>query len=252
MAEVVSSPLRQRIVREVVTHYALVVLFEGTDVEGNERAFQEITDAIREVDTHLSSMPKPISRGAAALRIRRDEAEDDRVLLWSVDPDRAETAMPRAVVLYGRARRLGPVLRGDEISRDVIVRILAVIGADCECGLDPELIRGMPLPVTWHRTTRDQVADELGFDPESPMVKTEISQILRLRSRLWPEPAGSTGNRGAAGKVDDFPVPFVEDIEAQEREDARLRRFVYVSTVTAVVILAAGAVLMIRARRRVL
>ncbi len=250
VARVVSSPLRRRIVGKVASSYALVLLFEGSDPERNERAFQVIRDAVGELDRQLEFMPKPIARGPATLRIPPDEASSDRLLLWSLDPNWSDTVEPRAVVLYGRARQLGPVLSGDAINKDLIFRILAVVGADCECGLDPRVLRGTPLPVIWDRGIQGQVAEELGFDPESPMVKLEVSQILRLRSRLWPEAADSSSAHGASAATDDFPVPFVEDMEAEERARPLVRKLAYQLGFLALVIFAGGAAVMVWARRR--
>ena len=47
------------------------------------------------------------------------------------------------------------------------------------------------------------MVEEIPFDP---MVKIEVSQILKLRSTLYPMVASS-----APTSIDDLPVPFVED-----------------------------------------
>jgi hypothetical protein len=55
------------------------------------------------------------------------------------------------------------------------------------------------------------VAANLGFDPDNPMVMTEVSQILKLRASLYPWSFSKRLDKPAA--LYDLPVPFVEDTE---------------------------------------
>ncbi|MCK5457743.1 MAG: hypothetical protein KAI45_11500, partial [Melioribacteraceae bacterium] len=87
---------------------------------------------------------------------------------------------PQVAILYGRGRRIGPVLRGKEIGKDNIFSLLAIIGADCECGLDRSVMLGKMIPLRWEKEIQIELAEQLGFDVENPMIKSEMSQILSL------------------------------------------------------------------------
>ena len=50
--------------------------------------------------------------------------------------------------------------------------------SDLECDLDRRWMHGNMLPVRWDKTIQNQIAQQLGFDPENPVVKMEISQIV--------------------------------------------------------------------------
>jgi hypothetical protein len=48
---------------------------------------------------------------------------------------------------------------------------------DCGCTTDPRLLVGKAIPLAWGSALQAALVTELGFDPESPMVKAEVSQI---------------------------------------------------------------------------
>jgi hypothetical protein len=81
-------------------------------------------------------------------------------------------------VLIGRGRRLGPTLKGDEITAGKLQQILAVAGQDCECDLDRSWMQGPMIPVRWGPERQQSAYNNLGFDPDNPLVKAEISRIL--------------------------------------------------------------------------
>jgi len=216
----VDSPLRERIVEGTAKHYAVVLFIEGTDPERNRSALHSISRAIEEINDHLDFLPKPVARGPVAIPLGEKEREAEKVLLWSLGMAGSPQQEPSAAVIYGKARWIGPLLRGADITVESVLRILAVIGSDCECGTDPRILRGIPLPVRWGKSVQDQLVWELGFDPENPMVKVEVSQILRLRSRLFSD-LSVTYNRSSG--VDDLPVPFVEDSVRTETHSSPFR-----------------------------
>jgi len=248
-----SSPLRDQLVRQLASSYAVVLLLESTDAEANKRARQAIRRACEDIERQMKFMPKPIARGPVLVALRPDVFPDERILLWSLGMAGESLHEPRAAVLYGRARWIGPVLTGDDINERILFNILSVVGADCECGLDPILIRGTILPIKWSREVQAQVAEELGFDPENPMVKLEVSQILRMKASLYPD-AWANPNRSAltVDDLDDLPVPFVEDMPSREelaRENPVVRNLLYLGGALAVLVLIVGAFILLRAAR---
>jgi hypothetical protein len=206
ISQVVDSQLRTSLMVQLSRAYGVVLLIEGEEAAANAQAEEVVEEAISEIESQMKFMPKPISHGPVSVTLSRDSFSDERFLTWSLGLQPEDLVEPHVAVLYGKGRWIGPLLRGSEIEPQILVNILSVIGADCECGLDPRLIRGTALPVRWDRTRQDEVAEDLGFDPENPMIKIEVSQILKLRGRLHP-----TVPSGPPPSLDDLPVPFVED-----------------------------------------
>ncbi len=208
LREVVDSPLRQRIVQRLARTYGIVLFIEGPDAEANRKACVAAEAAIKAVERQMRFMPKPIARGPSLLTLEYGSRDREDMLLWSLGLGPGSPVAPCAAVLYGRARRIGPLLKGDEITEQVLYNILAVVGADCECGIDPRLIRGTALPAQWNRDAQAAVAAELGYDPDNPVVVAEVSQIMRMRALLYPW-AGE--RERSAPSAYDLKVPFVED-----------------------------------------
>ncbi|UCF38023.1 MAG: hypothetical protein JSU96_03950 [Acidobacteriota bacterium] len=184
LARVADSPIRSRITEGLATSFGVVLFVEGDDLGENRRVEMTVAQALSAVEAELEYFPKPIRQGPIMIRLTQSELESDPVLMWSLHLDSHALQDPVLAVLYGRGRWIGPLMTGREIQLDLLTQILFVIGADCECGLDPRLIRGTAIPISWNREMRDLVARDLGFDPDNPLVRIEVGQILRTNKRL--------------------------------------------------------------------
>jgi hypothetical protein len=107
-----------------------------------------------------------------------DSFSQEKILLWSLGLKERELGKPFVTALYGRGRQIGPLLESEKITRDRLFNILSVVGADCSCELDRNWIKGPMIPLKWEEKIQSKLAKLLGFDPENPMVKMEVSQIL--------------------------------------------------------------------------
>ena len=134
----------------------------------------------------MDAMPKASGQPPTILELPFARRSEEKVLLWSLGIDQKDP-QPSAVVLYGRGRMMGTVLKGLDISDNKLDHYLSMIGLDCECGLDRRWMTGQRVPIRWDQNTQHQVAQALEFDPENPMVKMEISRIL------GKGPSGNTG-----------------------------------------------------------
>ena len=115
---------------------------------------------------------------------------------------------PQAVVLMGRGRRVGEMLRGGLITRTALQEALAVIGQDCECGLDRVWMQGERFPLAWGQSEKKASFLELGFDPDNPKVKAEISRIIARGPNSRP-----SGNpQSASDNFDQLALGYSEDI----------------------------------------
>jgi hypothetical protein len=90
---------------------------------------------------------------------------------------------------------------------------MRLIGMDCECGVDLSTMKGPPIPLKWDEETQDLASMALGFDPENPMVKLEVSQILSLE-RDGPSPETLFGKDPLFGYSE-------EEIELDEPEEPK-------------------------------
>lgn len=178
LARVVESPRRRDLVDVLLSSYGAVVLALGTDEASNAAARDAVDGARADLDAIFDAMPKAVGDPPVVVEISAQERADEAALLWSLGIEPAAAAQPAAAVLMGRARRVGPPLRGAEITRAALFGVLAIVGQSCECDLDRSWMQGRRVPLRWGADTRARAVAALGFDPESPLVRAEIAGIL--------------------------------------------------------------------------
>ncbi|MCK4629064.1 MAG: hypothetical protein KAT56_08665 [Sedimentisphaerales bacterium] len=202
---IVSSPLRKQLVKQLPKSFAVVVLIDGPQEQDNKAARQVATESIGVITEQMSFMPKPIFHPPAMMEVDSKSIADEKILLWSLglDIDKDPNTITVAV-LYGRAKRIGPLLRGEQVNEYNLTTILSIVGADCECGLDRSWILGMPTPIKWDEQAQNIVAKNLGFDPENPMIKMEVSRIIRIGSLY------SRGLQAPSSSLPDMPFGYQE------------------------------------------
>jgi hypothetical protein len=174
-----SSPARKIILKNIPYSHAMVLLFAGADREQTDIAREVIRRAVEQIDPVLPLMPKPAEKPPRLIEIPVSQRNAEKVLLWSLGlPENFDD--PYAVILYGRGRQIGPVLRGIRITGEAIYNILLLVGADCECEMDRSYLLGPMIPLSWPETVRLQIARTLGFDPENPAVKMDMCRIAKI------------------------------------------------------------------------
>jgi len=264
--DILLSPKREEIVQQVSKTFGAVLLIEGTDAEQNKRAKAAASGAIEKVSTQMEWMPKSIAHPPVLLTIDSESLSREKILLWSLGLDAEKVNEPYAVVLYGRARWIGPLFKGEEITEAYLANVLFVIGADCECGFDYRWLQGTMLPVRWDEKAQARVAESLGFDPENPMVKMEMSRIIgrgfpsypgvpfgyqefvigtesvNEPEQILPAPAQNTASPAAAESVSD------ESVLAESKPV--LQKPLFFIAGLAVLIIAVGLFIVFRAARR--
>ncbi len=190
----ISSPRREELLHYLLRGHSVIMLVDGPDATENQRAISWIEDAIARVHDALPTMAKPIELPPRMIRLSPEEAKRETVLLWSLGVDLAhnvrtgETPVAQIALLFGRGRKLGPVLRIPGSRQQDLWRSLGVVGSDCECGLDRSWMQGPMIPHVWSTEDEDEAVAALGFDPGNPLVKAEISRIL-ARSPLQSKQA---------------------------------------------------------------
>jgi len=268
----VVSPKRLEILDSVVKSYCVVLLIHGRDAGSNRKAEKAILDSISEIKKTMNQMTESIEEPPRLITITQELLRQEKVLLWSLGLNENEISDPCSAVIYGRGRMIGPLLRGDEIKSKNLVSILSLIGASCECGLDRKWMLGVMLPLRWGEGRQHKVLKALGFDAENPMVKTEISQILSIDS------ASDTLGEVSIDQLSDHVSNLLEEYREQavrleenaseatlspaqlrgltssdDRKSIQgkvLRKILYSATGIIFLILSAGMLILLKARRR--
>jgi len=173
------SPTRRQILEKAADNYAVVLLIEGPQPARNAAAREAISDAISYVGEQLGFLPKAIAKGPEMVVLDRSSLTREGILLWTLGLAPEDVNEPCAAVFYGRGRWIGPLFKGELLTDANLLRVLSIIGADCECGLDHRWLQGTMLPARWDQSLQERVAASLGFDPESPLVKMEMVSIVR-------------------------------------------------------------------------
>jgi hypothetical protein len=180
LEKIVSSPAREFLRKNIVDSYAVIYFIEGSKPDKNRAAEKTIERAVDRTEQIMSSLPKPVNKPPRVIKIKADETETEDILLWSLGWEGDENKKPAAAILYGRGRRMGPMLDGDFIKEDLITNMLRFVGEDCECGLDRTWMLGTMIPLRWDSELKSNVLNEHGFDADNPMVVSEMVQILSV------------------------------------------------------------------------
>jgi hypothetical protein len=208
---ILASAARAEVVKKVAECYGVILVIEGPDETANALARDAAQAAVDQVTAQMEFMPKPIAKGPQVVTLDHESVADEKVLLWSLGAEPADITEPHAAIFYGRGRWIGPLFRGEQITKENLERVLFVIGADCECGLDHRWLQGTMLPARWDAGLQATVAKTLGFDPESPMVKMEMLSIVRRGMGGAGVPGVPFGYREIA--VSDEPADAIEIVE---------------------------------------
>jgi hypothetical protein len=267
LEDILSSPKREEILRQVIKTYGVVLLIEGTDARENTRAKKAASYAIEQISSQMEMMPKPIAHPPVLIVMNQESLSDEEILLWSLGLDGGKLSEPHAAVLYGRSRWMGPMFKGEEIDENNLASVLFVIGDDCECNLDYRWLQGTMLPARWTDKMQAQVAENLGFDPENPMIKMEISSIIRRGSYSYPgtpfgyqelvvEPDSNTGaDQNSFNEVEDITIPESNQVEQVAENNplaeakSPLRNTIFLLVGLCVLVLTSGIVILVRAKK---
>jgi len=188
----VSSPEREELLEHAPTAWCTVVLVEGDDSAENREAREAIAEAIRFISGAVTAMGRVVREPPLLLVVPQQSAAEEEVLLWSLGLESYDNRGARVAVLYGRGRQMGPVLEGESLTRDAVLNLFYIVGMDCGCETDPRLLAGRTIPLRWGSTVQTLLISQLGFDPESPMVKTEVSRIWSGGAMYAEGPLGYT------------------------------------------------------------
>ncbi len=267
--DVISSRIREEILDHTVKAYCVVLLIEGKDEAENTRVYEVVSSATRRIEKIMGQLPKRIEEPPHIIVMPQELIPEERVLTWSLGLEGNLANTAHIAVIYGRGRRLGPLLTGERITGDRLFRILSFIGLSCDCGLDKRWMMGPLIPLRWDEKIQSDVVKYLGFDGESPMVKTEMSSIISLD--LFKKTEDDEIKEDLGDILDEYSEEILEfDTEpnpervspaklheltssgtAHPKSGQTLKTILYALGIIAVIILAGGSFILIRACRKV-
>lgn len=187
----VRTERREALVDQLMEAYAVILVVEGTDTQENQRVVDAARRAADFIEELMPRMPKPVEVAPQVVVLDQKAVTSETSLLWSLGMEVTRQKEPQAAILIGRGRRLGPNLQGEAITALRLQEMLAVAGQDCECDLDRSWMQGPRIPMPWGIERQQRAYGLLGFDPENPLVKAEISRILsRGRNPIQAAEAG--------------------------------------------------------------
>ncbi len=175
--KITNSPIIEKLLNNFHDRFAYTILIEGKNSEKNRKALGMLEQACNNISNRMPNMPKQVKNGPSLISISQDLFDEERILLWAIGIEEVPED-PLAFVIYGRGRIIGDILTYDEIMDNRVFQYLAMIGADCECGLDRKWMLGNQIPMDWPKEIRQKLTDELGFDVDNPMILAEMSFIL--------------------------------------------------------------------------
>lgn len=265
----VSSPKREEILEHIVKAYSAVILIEGKDTVKNKRVHDAVDAASRKIAGMMSQLPKHIDEPPHIIVIPQELIFQERILLWSLNVNESEVNEPCVAVLYGRGRRIGPLLKGEQITESVLFNILFVIGLSCDCGLDARWTRGTLIPHKWGEKMQSDVVKYLGFDAESPMVKMEISSIMSINRSIRMEDNGNIGssrdelneyredvleyeNGSAIGRVSPAQLRELSSTgSATPKSGLNFKMILTITSIIVLLIFVGGLFILLKSRRRI-
>jgi len=248
-----ASPIREEILYHIVKAYCVVLLIEGKEANKNKNIHEITSSARQKISRIMGQLPKRIEEPPHIIVVSQEMLSKERVLLWSLGIDENQPDEPHVAVIYGRGRKIGPLLIGDQITEARLYNILSVIGLSCECGLDRDWMMGTLIPLRWGTEVKSDVVKFLGFDAESPLVKMEISLILSLGASFAGEGAvkfneGSPSLRVSPAELRKLQAASQKLTSSKFGSSLKILLFILVPIV--ILILAAGTLILIRARKK--
>lgn len=251
---ILSSKARAAVLDEIVSSYAVVLLVDGIDEKTNRRAQAMVDSAVTEIKNMMASMPKPVQKPPALVKVEYRDIESEQIFLWSLGYDMVKDELPAITVLYGRGRQMGRLLPAGLIGSHIVRNLLAFVGADCECGLDRSWILGPMFPGRWDSEKQQQVLAVHHFDAENPLIKAEMSQILSIA------PNQERTARNAGLSVEGFSgyteneIQLVNESMAQPEvngsQSSPIRYSVYLLIIAVVAVSIVATVIILKSKRR--
>lgn len=255
LEKIVISSARDELKESIIKSFGVIYFIEGSNASENKRMRNIVEEAVEEIKLVMMSLPKPVKTPPVILTIKENEKANEDVLLWSLGFEEADNTAPAVALIYGRGRRMGPMLKGSFIKKDVIRNMLRFIGEDCECGLDRSWMLGTMIPMRWDSKLQASVFEQYGFDADNPMIISEMSQILSVAPQRINNSIDTDLLYGYSeslliisdSEAQKIEEPLLNDVDDSSQGIQKMMSFVLLGFLMIIII---GVTLFIRTRRR--
>ena len=220
------------------------------DDSENLIARKTILNACKRIENIMPNMPKLVDNGPNLSVVSNEKFLEEKTLMWSLGVEEVPI-QPMAFIVYGRGRIMGEKIDYNSIKGDNIYKLLSIIGADCECGLDRKWMLGYQVPLPWPKKVTQHLSNILGFDVDNPMVLTEMSRILAIENRVPVDPDGITYEPIVVNLDDEFDdIPEIihntQSKENQLESDDISNNIIWYSLIGFVILIAIGFVFVMK------
>jgi len=253
LEEIVTSPAREELLQKIVKSYGVVYFIEGKDKAQTTRARKNVEGAIDKIKLIMADLPKPVDHPPELIMVKKNDIQNESILLWSLGWKEADKNEPAVAVIYGRGRRMGPLLKGEQITENVVENMMRFVGADCECGLDRTWMLGTMVPLRWGSQRQREIVHQYGFDADNPMVVSEMSQILSVS----PARVNKSQDSGNLYGYSEGVLKLSNSVSTEEQSTVNsehtlfnLKRALFLIIFIFLMIFIAGGIIFIRAQRR--
>ena len=188
LESVFDSKRRNSVISKVYEHYCVILITEGKSAEENQRIRDLANRVVKSISGQMDKLEKEIREPPVVEIISIKDFNSEKAFLWSMGiTEIAET--PQVAILYGRGRMIGPVLRDERLDERSL-----------------KWMQGTMVPQKWDEDLQKRFANQLGFEPERPASRLEMSQILAKGGK------GQGANRqaGIGGSLDDLLMGYRE------------------------------------------
>lgn len=248
-SKVLNSPLQQKLINDLPDIYATVILINGIDDSENSIAHKTILNACKRIENIMPNMPKLVENGPNLSVISSENFHEEKTLLWSLGVEEVPTE-PIAFIVYGRGRIMGEKIDYSSIKGDNIYKLLSIIGADCECGLDRKWMLGYQIPLPWPKKVTQHLSNLLGFDVDNPMILAEMSRILAIENKVPKDPDGISFEPLEINLDDEFnDIPEIEHRETNKEAEATGEssgNVIWYSLIALIALIAVGVVFVLK------
>lgn len=193
---VVRSPVREQLAQHLVDAWCTILILPGADAVENQRVTKAVAEARKAIVGTTTPMGTQIRVQPFVITTYAGDPVES-VVRWSLGMTDKEPPLPEVAIVWGMARRIGPVLKGDQISASSVGNLLRLLGENCTCTSDPAYLIGPSVPFVWDEKLRQATRDALGFDPDSPQARNTLAGVwttlepgVEPNENVLPNPGG--------------------------------------------------------------
>ncbi|MEM8732823.1 MAG: hypothetical protein AAGG44_01280 [Planctomycetota bacterium] len=172
--ELLDTPRLNELRQHALASFAQIV-FLASDQDASRDIAVEASGAMQQLEPML---PRPVNLPIHVLDLAPEERSRERFLLWCLGLEAMSEDQTSMAVIYGRGRLAGPVLSGEQLKIENVLRQLALVGESCECDTSRDWTLFPEVPLFWSDENSRAAQLALGFDPASDETLADVKEVL--------------------------------------------------------------------------